>query len=113
MLRHLFRGVTGERSRSRSRTTLWRWWLVIRRRSVVLKSEVAKVLAYVSGADRWEPNELSVEVWLDLLGGLSFEDAMAAVRAHYREEHRPIYPADVLERVRLASVPEGEEWLAR
>jgi hypothetical protein len=52
-------------------------------------------------------------VWLDLLGDLSFEEAMSAVRGHYRDEHRPIYPADVLERVRFASVPEGEEWLAR
>lgn len=79
----------------------------------MLKSDVIKLLIFASGADRRDLNELSADVWLDLLGDLSFEEAMSAVRGHYRDEHRPIYPADVLQRVRFASVPVGEEWLAR
>ena len=46
----------------------------------MLKSEVAKLLAYISGADRRDLNELSVEVWHDLLGGVTFDAALAHLR---------------------------------
>jgi hypothetical protein len=35
-------------------------------------------------------------VWAELVGHLEFDAALDAVRAHYRAQSRPIYPADVL-----------------
>lgn len=64
----------------------------------MLKSEVAKILAFAQGADRRQINELSVEVWHELIGELPYDRAMDAVRGHYREESRPIYPADIRDR---------------
>lgn len=76
----------------------------------MLKSEVIKVLIFASGADRRDLNELSADVWLDLLGDVSFEQAMAAVREHYRTESRPIYPADVRRLTGVDNDPETQ-WL--
>lgn len=88
-----------------SRLARWRWLGNTSWRSVVLKSEVAKLLVWCQGADRRELNELSVEVWFELLGELEFSDALEAVRSHYREESRPIFPADVVVRAKEISFP--------
>lgn len=72
------------------------------------KSEMAKVLAFAQGADRREVNKLSVETWHDLLGELPFTLALRAVKDHYREESRPVFPADVLRRA--AEITEVAPW---
>jgi hypothetical protein len=63
------------------------------------KFETAQLVLWMQGVDGRVMNELSVEVWHDLVGHLPYEAALGAVREHYREEHRKVMPSDVLERV--------------
>lgn len=63
-------------------------------------SEVAQLLLWAQGVDNRVPTEASARSWHQLIGHLEFEDALEAVKQHYREEHRWVMPADVL---RLAS----------
>lgn len=72
------------------------------------KSEMAKVLAFAQGADRRELNELSVDTWHDLLGEMTFEVALRAVKDHYREQSRPVFPADII--ARAAEMVEVAPW---
>jgi hypothetical protein len=68
---------------------------------------VAKVLIYVQSAERRSaPDELWVEVWSETIGHLAYEEAIAAVRAHYAASTRSIMPADI---VALAETLSGRE----
>lgn len=67
---------------------------------------------------RREPEERAqmATAWAQLLGDVPLQVGMAALQQHYREEIRPIMPADIVavadavtpDRVRLA---DGPEWL--
>ena len=73
------------------------------------KSEVAKLLVYMQGADRREINELSVEVWHDLLPeSVTYDVALDAVKGHYRRESRAMFPADL-----LAALDDRPDWMMR
>ena len=63
------------------------------------KFETAQLVLWMQGVDVRVMNELSVEVWHDLVGEMPYREALAAVKGHYREEHRRVMPSDVLERV--------------
>lgn len=69
---------------------------------------------------RREPEERAqmATAWAQILSDVSLEVGMAALQQHYREETRPIMPADIVavadavtpDRVRLT---DGPEWLRR
>lgn len=59
-------------------------------------SEVAQLLLWAQSVDGRVLNEATARSWHQLIGHLDFEDALAAVQQHYREEHRWVMPADVL-----------------
>ncbi|MEV8023358.1 hypothetical protein [Microbacterium sp. NPDC080220] len=69
---------------------------------------------------RREPEERAqmATAWAQILADVSLEVGMAALQQHYREETRPIMPADIAaladavtpDRVRLA---DGSDWLTR
>lgn len=63
------------------------------------KSELALVLAWVSSVDGRLVNEMTVEAWHELVGGYDGAAVAGAVREHYLEHARNIYPADVIERL--------------
>jgi hypothetical protein len=63
------------------------------------KFETAQLVFWLQGLDGRTLNELTVEVWHELVGHLGYESVMGAVREHYREEWRKVMPSDVLERV--------------
>jgi hypothetical protein len=64
----------------------------------MLVSEVAQLLLWAQGVDGRVLNEATARSWHQLIGQISFDEALAAVQQHYREEHRWIMPSDVLER---------------
>jgi hypothetical protein len=43
-----------------------------------------------------------VEVWHELVGEYAYKEALDAIRGHYADEPRTVYPADVLKRLRAA-----------
>jgi hypothetical protein len=63
------------------------------------KSELALVLAWVSSVDGRHVNEMTVEAWHELVGGFDAAEFAGAVRDHYREHARNIYPANVITRL--------------
>jgi hypothetical protein len=63
------------------------------------RSELAVVLAWVSSVDGRLVNEMTVEAWHELVGGYDAAAVARAVRDHYRERTRNIYPADVVDRL--------------
>lgn len=79
------------------------------------KSEVAAILAKISAYDRRTVGEADIEAWTEALEGrVTVQDALTAVRDHFRESTSWIMPADVIrlgklarrERVRAAGTPE-------
>jgi len=63
------------------------------------KSELAFVLAWVSSVDGRLVNEMTVEAWHEIVGGYDGAAVQAAVREHYTEVSRNIFPADVVKRL--------------
>lgn len=61
-------------------------------------SEAAQLLLWAQGVDGRVLSELSARAWHQLIGHVDYDDALAAVQQHYREEHRWVMPADVLDR---------------
>jgi len=68
----------------------------------MLHSEVAEMLAWASGVDGRLLNEMSVEAWHQIVGRFDTADVQQAVRDHYTEVSRNIYPADVVKRLEAA-----------
>ena len=67
--------------------------------------EAAKLLTIVSGIDRRVVDELTARAWASLLVSVSFEDAQAAVLAHYADpvtRHDYLTVGHVLDRVEAA-----------
>jgi len=62
------------------------------------KQETAALLAWAQGIDSRPLTEFSARAWHQLIGQISFDEALAVVQQHYREEHRWIMPSDVLDR---------------
>lgn len=79
-------------------------------------SEVATLLGFAQGIDGRTLTELSARVWHQLIGDIDFDEALDAVKQHYREEHRWVMPSDVIDRCAPARMPYGpsasEELLA-
>jgi hypothetical protein len=67
----------------------------------VKKSEVATILAKIAAYDRRTVGEADVEAWAEALDGLvTVQDAMTAVRDHFRESSEWIMPVDIIKRSR-------------
>lgn len=60
------------------------------------KSEVAKVLTFVSSVEgREAATPLQVDAWFELVEDLDYTAAMGAAREHYLSESRRLWPADL------------------
>jgi hypothetical protein len=79
------------------------------------KSDVAAILAKISAYDRRTVGEADIEAWAEALTGrVTVQDALTAVRDHFRESKEWLMPVDVIKRsaeirrrrVRDAGVPE-------
>lgn len=64
----------------------------------------AAVLAKASALDPTmpSPNALTVQAWAEQLAGVQLQEAVDAVREHYRASRHRIMPADLLAHVRAA-----------
>jgi hypothetical protein len=60
------------------------------------------LLVWAQGVDGRTLTEASVEVWHELVGEYPYDEALEALRSHYAEEPRVVYPADVITRLRAA-----------
>lgn len=63
---------------------------------------------------RADPDEQAgmATIWAELLADIALTDALEAMRDHYRTQHRPLMPADLLERLRPKQEPDyGLEWI--
>jgi hypothetical protein len=65
------------------------------------KHETAQLVFWLQGVDGRVLNELTVNVWHELVGHVAYESALGAARDHYRDESRKLMPADVLKRVEV------------
>jgi hypothetical protein len=66
----------------------------------VNKSETALLLGLAAAYDRRTIGEADVEAWHDVLNDISFSDAKAAVKNHYRTNNDWIMPATIRAAVR-------------
>jgi hypothetical protein len=66
----------------------------------VTYDEVCDLLAVAASFDRRTIGEADSEAWESAVGDLSFDDARAAVIAHYRETRDWVMPSDVRQRVK-------------
>jgi hypothetical protein len=65
----------------------------------VKKSEAATILAKIAAYDRRTVGEADVEAWTEALDGLvTVQDAMTAVRDHFRESSEWLMPVDIIKR---------------
>lgn len=74
-------------------------------------AQVATLLAYISSIDGRHTSTLMAEAWSDLIGGLDFEDAKAAVRDHYRDSTEWLKPGHIIagvKRIRSQRIREVE-----
>lgn len=62
-------------------------------------SEVGQVLAKVAAFDRRTVGETDILAWLEAIGDLPLEDALAAVTRHYRESDQWLKPSHVRDQV--------------
>jgi hypothetical protein len=64
-------------------------------------ADAGKLLALCAAFDnrKPDPSGMAAAAWADALGGLSFEDCAAGIRAHYRKTDRYIMPAHVRQEV--------------
>jgi hypothetical protein len=73
------------------------------------KSEVAKLVVYAASVQGREATDLQVEAWAPLLVDVPLEDGWERVRAHFENQSRELWPADV--RRPLPTEFPGEEWV--
>ncbi len=65
------------------------------------KSDVAAILAKISAYDRRTVGEADIEAWTEALAGqVTVQDALTAVRDHFRESSDWLMPSAVIERAR-------------
>lgn len=69
--------------------------------------ETAELLAIATGVDKRTVGEIDVRSWQMVLNDIPLADAITALRAHYRENTRPVMPADIVRRVRPAATYES------
>lgn len=95
------------------------------------RSEAALLLAKIAAYDRRTVGDSDIEAWAEALDGqVTLQDAMTAIRDHFRETTDWLMPADVIRRakmlrilrIRAAGVPElppdltqqqEREWIRR
>lgn len=58
--------------------------------------EVGKVLAKIKIIDNRKVDEIVIREWHDIIGGLNFEDAIAAVKTHRQTSTDYLMPAHVV-----------------
>jgi hypothetical protein len=63
-------------------------------------AEVADFLSIATGVDKRTIGEVDVRAWQLVLDDIAFADAVTAMRTHYRENTRPVMPADIVQRVK-------------
>lgn len=61
--------------------------------------DVSRVLAKAAAFDRRTVGEVEVLAWLEAIGDLDVDDALAAVTAHYRESNDWLTPSHILKLV--------------
>lgn len=66
-------------------------------------AEAADLLSIATGVDKRTIGEVDVRAWQMVLDDIPFTDAVAALRAHYRDTTRPVMPADIVRRVKPAT----------
>lgn len=66
-------------------------------------AETAELLAIATGVDKRTVGEIDVRAWQMVLDDIPLEDAVKALRAHYRDTTRPAMPADIVRRVKPAT----------
>lgn len=66
--------------------------------------EAAKFLTVSAALTGREPSEEQAAAWSVVLDDIPLDDALAALRAHYRVSRFPIMPADIVEQVAAAKV---------
>lgn len=64
--------------------------------------DAAKFLTVSSALTGREPTEEQALAWSTVLDDITLEEALAGLRAHYRESRFPIMPADIVEEVTKA-----------
>lgn len=62
-------------------------------------SEVGQVLAKAAAFDRRTVGEVDILAWLEAIGDLPLEDALAAVTRHYRESDTWLKPSHIRDQV--------------
>lgn len=79
------------------------------------RSETATLLAKIAAYDRRTVGEADIEAWTEALDGLiTLQDAMVAVRDHFRESNDWLMPKSIIdrskklrvERIRAAGLPD-------
>lgn len=63
------------------------------------RSETAQLLGLMSTFDSRTTGEADVAAWADLMAATALQDAVEAVKTHYRQSTNRIMPADVLKGV--------------
>jgi hypothetical protein len=63
-------------------------------------AEVADFLSIATGVDKRTIGEVDVRAWQLVLDDIAFPDAVTAMRAYYRENTRPVMPADIVQRIK-------------
>lgn len=74
------------------------------------KSEVALLLVFGASLQGREVTDLQVEAWTKLLADVPFQDAMDVAEAHYRNESRALWPADI-RRATVDRLPAEDSWM--
>lgn len=64
--------------------------------------DAAKFLTVSSSLTGREPTEEQAFVWATVLDDIALDEALAALRAHYRVSRFPVMPADIVEHVEAA-----------
>lgn len=61
--------------------------------------EAAKLLTVSAALTGREPSEEQADVWAVVLDDIGYEEALAALREHYRVSRFPLMPADIVDHV--------------
>lgn len=64
--------------------------------------DAAKFLTVSSALTGREPTEEQAMAWATVLDDIPLDDALAALRSHYRTSRFPVMPADIVEQVEIA-----------
>lgn len=73
------------------------------------EEETGALLAFCALYDYRDVSEELVAAWQDILGGITYREAMDAAKEYYRNESRRIMPADIW----LPVQAQRRDWLYR